>query len=364
MYLLLLLILPAVTLAQSVSQPDTIIAFNGKAFPCLVKEIDDSYAYFVYNGKVKEKILLDGVRKLIVDSLGTVYDNDKGFEVEEKKVTNFIERRNKRIAITEEKRKKKLLAIEKLNSLDSLANTGEVEVMETPAVAPADNMNRWSFGFEYIPYYWGDTFTYLPDVIQDYALAPYYNNKVMMESSFSYKVFNKIRILFNIGYNQKSYEERKENYSRNNGNSYNSGYERTEKLNILFLSAGVKYSLKELSPNNVGPYLLFNLGKRFAFPTSSYKNLIDYTQQGITENNAEDYLKEINSPYYVTFGFGAEYAFNNSLTLFSAINISYYHTSGKFEYRNVNPNYEDSLTKDMKISSFETRIGVGLNFYF
>ncbi|RMD48437.1 MAG: hypothetical protein D6830_06855 [Ignavibacteria bacterium] len=365
MYLILLLLLPVLTFAQTISQPDTIVAFNGKPYPCFVREIEAGYVNFTYKQKINDKILLEGVRKLVIDSLGTIYSVNEGFLISEDDVHKFLEMRNEKIAQAEQRNRERLRTIEKLDRLDSINTNEIVETTETTVTNASATENKWSFGFEYIPYYWGNTFPYVNDVFQDYAtLAPFHSNKVMMESSFSYRVSNKIRILFNIGYNQKDYEERKESYSRNNGNSSTSGYERTEKLNILFLSAGIKYRLKGLYENTVSPYLLFNLGKRFAFPTSSYKNLNNSQQQGVTEDNSEDYLKKINSPYYISFGFGAGYSFNNSLTLFSAIDFSYYHTSGKFEYRSVNTNYEDSFNKSYKISSMETRIGIGLNFYF
>ena len=358
MYFLFMLLLPILLIAQNVSYRDTVIAYNGRAAACRVTALNDSHVEFVYSKNVSEKIVIEGVRRLVIDSLGTVYASDKGFVVEPDEVNLLLARREKIFKINSEREKKRHAAIEKLNRL---GDTGEETADEKE---PAQLEPDWSFGFEYIPYFLGNVFRRIPNAYYNVEIDLPSYSKVMMESSFSYGINEKFRILFNLGYSEFNFKYRRNRTAGYDGNIDKSGFERVANLRILFAGVGVKYRLKNFSVNSVSPYLTANVGKRFASGDKFQKELYPKSGGSVFENNEDQFLEEINSPYFLSAGFGAEYFFNNSLALFSELSFNYSYAKSTFKNREVGESYEDASSDEYIFSAWETRIGVGLNFYF
>lgn len=70
MYFLFILLLPVLVLAQNNTYQDSVISYNGNVTPCRVIGLDDSKVSFIYGKNVREKIVLDGVKRLVIDSFG------------------------------------------------------------------------------------------------------------------------------------------------------------------------------------------------------------------------------------------------------------------------------------------------------
>ena len=81
-------------------------------------------------------------------------------------------------------------------------------------------------------------------------------------------------------------------------------------------------------------------------------------------DNQEEYLEELNSPVHFFLGFGVEYPFNKSLSLFALARFYYSWSDSKYDYRYVNDYRIETRTTDTDVEGLIKRVGLGLNFYF
>ena len=82
----------------------------------------------------------------------------------------------------------------------------------------------------------------------------------------------------------------------------------------------------------------------------------------MNEDNIEEFTEELNSPWHFNFGFGAEYFFNESLSLNSNIRVLYSSSSGEYNSRYVYKTESSSRVEERSFTNFSTKIGLGLNF--
>lgn len=366
---LLIVLLPFLVYSQN-PYPDTIFLIDGRTYPCLISQVEESKVNFIYANQQTESVILLAVDKINMQDLGEIYSNDGGYKTDLDEIENYISERMDRL----EKEKQandelKRLSMIKDEHPEETADSEdkEIEIEEVIKRKISANENDWSFGVLYVPYYSGKIYGiyiyYNPaDDPQTYFST---NSSLNMEAQLSYKIVKNFRITFDLTYLSSYIERREEFHDRQEGYEYNSGDLTKLGLNILDFSLGLKYYIKDFVSNNVSVYVLAGMGKQFAFAENSSEDLFPPDEiLPVTENNIEDYLKKLNSPLHFNFGFGAEYYFNESLSLTSNIRFIYSTSSADYDYRSISEFSTTTNTFSYTYSEFVTRVGLGINFYF
>ena len=125
---------------------------------------------------------------------------------------------------------------------------------------------------------------------------------------------------------------------------------------------GLKIYFKKFLEEKATAYWLAGIGKQIAFGSVTHENLFSSTQ--IVGDNADEYLEELNSPWHSNIGFGAEYFFNQSLSLFSVMRFSYSIVSAEYNSTTLSGVQRITSRSQYKNSEIITGFGIGLNFYF
>ncbi|TVL95605.1 MAG: hypothetical protein CV087_24225 [Candidatus Brocadia sp. WS118] len=232
-----------------------------------------------------------------------------------------------------------------------------------------EQYRRWSFGVAYVPYYSGKIYQYAYELY--YSVRPYfytYSDQItMLEGQFGFGVSSKVRLTLDVGYTKTYNSARSEEHIRYTdlNINYDSGLLATSDLKIFDFTFGVKYYLKRLLNRKASACVLAGVGKQLAFASGEIELLFLQEPPAATfEDNRNEYLEDLNSPWHINVGFAAEYSFNESLSLFSSIRFYYSKISAFYDYREVSASQTRSGSLETKNSEIVTRIGLGVNFYF
>jgi len=357
---LLILVLSPILLFGQLPYPDTLVLSNGKEYPCLITGISDSKIDMIYSNKKSDSVILKAVDQINIKGLGTVYKLSNGYGTGVLQIEAFIEERNKQ-------REEELIIEKELARLSALENndltmttTNAANVKET-----VENRN-WSFGVLYIPYYSGTKYVinynnyYPPSNPVTYSFADFETN---LEGQLSYGIISGLRVTLDAAYSSSFAETR---YERHHSGNYVDDYGTliTIGLKLIDFNIGVKYYFNDFITEKVSIYALAGFGKQFAFAKSKYEELF-LPEPGYTiQDNAAEYLEDLNSPFHFNLGFGVEYFFNESLSLTSNIRVLYSAVSGKYDYKFISEFDTDTRSEEYTSSDIITRFGLGLNFYF
>ena len=336
---LFVLLLSFLTYAQS-PYPDTLFLKNGRTYPCVITNINNEKVDVTYSTDIIHIVFLPLVQRISLEEFGTIYSSASGFLKDLDSIKAYIDKRS--IRIKEEQAKN-----------DSL-------MKNNPDKQISALTKNWSFGILLIPDYSGTLYNifynYYPSL--EITTQGQKTNQINMEGQFSYSNSQTTRLTFNIMYISTSNETKVEYHSMNT-DYYTSGDITTRSLDLLDLSLGFKYYFLDLSLEKVTAYMLGGIGKQFAFVKNESKDL--YTQSTFTsQDNEEEYLGELNSPWHLNLGFGVEYFFNESLSLTSTIYFQYSNISATYTYTGQNT----TSSNEYSYSEILTRIGIGTNFYF
>ena len=356
---LIFLLFPILLLAQ-IPYPDTLTLTNGKKYSCLITGISTSKVEMTYANNKNETVILKAVDQITIEGQGTVYKSGNGYTTDLQQIEVVIEERNK-------EREEELIIEEELARLTTSGNNDQTETTTNSLIVKKTLENKnWSFGILYVPYYsgmkYGITYNnyYPPSTPETYSYADFETN---LEGQFSYGTVSNLRVTLDAAYSSTFAETRYETHvSGNFIDDY--GTLRTLDLKIIDFTMGVKYYFNDVITNMVSIYALAGFGKQFAFAKSNYEELF-IPEPGYTiQDNAGEYLEDLNSPWHFNLGFGAEYFFNESLSLTSNIRILYSAVSGEYDYKLISD--FETLTRYEEYSSSDviTRFGLGLNFYF
>lgn len=361
---LLILILPLFIFAQNPAYQDTIVMKPGRVFPCTVTGVKGETVGLIHGPNYfKTSTELTKTLKLILGGKGVVYEDGKGLLMTAEQINAYLKERK------ELKKKQELLLLE-------AARQKELEEIQKQQEKPEVHSyylkeeHDWSFGFYYIPFYSYRIYSLYRVIPKNSFFGNQYieivtNLSAAVEGQFTYLVFPNLRITADIGYNSYNNKEHSENHSRSNYESRDTGYITTSNLDLLNFTLGIKYYFTKLINKNVSAYIQAGIGKQFAFSTEESEQLfVTNLPSPIYENNLDDYMEGLNSPIHANIGFGVEYAFNTSLTLFSAIRLYYSQISATYETRRVDNDYSQTEYRKVDSSWFNTRIGIGVNFYF
>lgn len=363
---LLLFLLPVLSFAQN-QLPDTLYLIDGRSTPCLITSMDDSKIHFNYSHNRSEFIIIKALERVSLESFGTVYKSGNGFMTDEDILIKFIEDRVDKISEEQElKAELSRLSLVPVKEEEIGKNT-EPEKIELGPISKSKDYKKWSFGILYVPYYSGKIY----EVISNnyYPLDPsifgYTQNEINMETQLSYGITQEIRITLDAGYTSSLEESRYEYHYRNTGYEDDNGAASTLGLKMLDFTLGLKYYFKNIITEKVSIYATAGFGKQIAFAQNEYEQLFQDPQPLIiNEDNIEEFTEELNSPWHFNIGFGAEYFFNESLSLTSNIRVLYSSVTGKYNSRYVFGTESRTNAREYTFRDFITRIGLGLNFYF
>jgi hypothetical protein len=369
MKLLLSFLLSASALAQNFS-PDTIV-YKDNTYAGKILEISDSRVRFDYP---PDKIIVASIpqlTKIVAGKLGLVYYS--GFLVDVDAINNYLANRTEVVNVQKPEDENNFYPAQMNENLsDTVYSESGIRNHKL------NRKHRWSFGILLIPYYSGKIYSiekiytnpppYYSSVAEptvQYAVASTAVNVINMEAQLSFAVSKQLQLTFDGTYTAAYYENRSENHQRSGSYSYNSGNLNKEDLTLLDLNLGIKYYLNNIITEKVTVYLIAGFGKQFAFGEEKNETLFQQPPTGITyRDNSDEFLEDSNSPFHFNLGFGAEYFFNESLSLTSNIRFMYSKISAKYEESQIASYQTITNTIDYKKSDFLTRIGLGLNFYF
>ena len=368
MKLLLFFLFSAAVPAQNFN-PDTIV-YNNKTYAGRILDISASGVRFDYP---PDRIIVASIpqlTKIVAGKLGLVYYS--GFMVGIDAIKAYLANRTEVVNVQKPEDENSSYSSEVRKNLFDTVYTGS-----GTSSRKMSRISRWSFGILLIPYYSGkiynieEIYTYPPPYSSsiaptvEYAVATTAINVINMEAQLSLAVSDRLQLTFDGTYTATYYEKRSENHQRSGGYSYNSGNLNKEDLSLLDLNLGIKYFLNNMTAGKVSVYLIAGFGKQFAFGEEKSEALFQQPQPGTTyPNNSSEFLEDSNSPFHFNFGFGAEYPFNESLSLTSNIRFIYSKISAEYESGQITDYQSITNTIDFKKSDFLTRIGLGLNFYF
>lgn len=356
--------------------PDSIFLIDGRSTNCLIRSVNESKLFFIYNNNQKESIVNNALSKVYVEKFGYIYAPNTGYTLTLDELNDFLEIRFNNYQ-KEQEVKAELSRVDLTKKTEvknvSIVKDGidEIEITNTEFSFSNEMKNKWSFGVLYVPYYSGRTYEMYQNsnYPYQYDLYGFAVNSTSLEAQLAYAIIPELKVTFDGGYSATIVEDNYEYYYRNNDPNYPSitqnGYESTNKMKKLDLNIGAKYYFNNIILEKVSIYASLGIGKQFAFFTDEYKLLFtDPTPGIIDENNRDEFESDINSPFHFHFGFGSEYFFNESLSLNANIRVLYNSASGTFESRYIDEFYNRTSKQEMTVSDFTTKIGIGLNFHF
>jgi hypothetical protein len=189
-----------------------------------------------------------------------------------------------------------------------------------------------------------------------------------MEAQFAYRhpAYPHFYVTCDFSFSRSYSRERQEEHTRyTDGSSpYDDGDIEARDLKSFRFSIGVKYYFTILRAHKVSPYLMAGGGKQIAFVKVKSEDLYQPDVTAMVDDNEEEYLEDLNSPGHVYLGFGAEYPFNESLSLFASVRFYYTWSSGKYDYRYITDTYTNTESTDSETADLIKSVGLGLNFYF
>jgi hypothetical protein len=361
MKIIIFVLFPLILIAQN-NLPDTVVILDGRSFPCLVTGVGEQDIRLSLPGRNNEPVNIQAIKKLTVDPFGIILSSGKWMDVDRNKLKEFIDSRF--IKVSEQNKINEELKRESMKMFDGL-ETAEQTAPVNAANTGSNDFNRWSFGVLYVPYFSGNVYKTVKNTFNEPMIYSYSESRTDLEAQLAYGITPEFKITFDAGYSSAFSEIRTEYHFRSDYSEADEGTNSTVGLKLLDFSLGIKYYFKNIIPGKVSFYTTLGGGRQFAFSKNEYIQLFIEPVPGIINtDNIEEFTEEINSPWHLNFGFGAEYFFNESLSLTSDITVLYTSVSGEYQSRYVTDFQSISRIDKRTFSDFVTKIGIGLNFYF
>ncbi len=245
---------------------------------------------------------------------------------------------------------------------------------------------KWSLGISYQPnetyqypnlYYeigYFDDGGFVEPSTSSFVYYPYYYSKSKTAIHFTRSIVKNIWAYFSFNYSSYDiyyrYESRR-NYDDEYYIDYEYGSETTTTMNSISLFIGGKIFFKTPKPKRASPYIVLGIGKQLTDYTQERIELFEEDDDGNEyEDNFDEYYEDMNSPFYLFGKVGAEYFFNNSISISAELEMLYEKIKGNYNYsykyidQYNNYNYSHSSNRDKKESTITQSALFGLNFYF
>ena len=232
------------------------------------------------------------------------------------------------------------------------------------------NANKeWYFAIYYFPsltkqlfytyvYYPGD-FRYYPQIV--YELE---QNLVSMESQLGFNIEENLFLTLTLGYSSDLYKSSAtRNYEYTDSPIIS---ENQNSMDKFLFELGLKYYFGNFEVSNVNPFLNFSIGTQFASADNYNKSYqLGQVDNYYQTNNENEFLEGLNSPIFVSIGFGAEYAISKSLSLSGFLKVKYSSASSSYNWKTINDGtVVESGSEDVEISDIKYKTGLGLTFFF
>lgn len=242
--------------------------------------------------------------------------------------------------------------------------------------------HRFAFGIAFVPYYSGTTYLVQFDPLRNYddnSLEWEVDQKSHSElqASGQFNISPKIAILLALSYNGNrekhninyvETEEKRIGSTDSIKTIRNEFYERIYDTRKLLIQLGLMYYFKIPQVKQTSPFLFIDFGRTIASPSKPLRplNFDDGAGDIKEKNNVKELERDINSSWQFAFGGGAEYFFNNSLSLKAFIRWQFVNHRGTFKIIKENDwaLLKIFYTNKIQWAEFETSAGIGFNFYF
>jgi len=354
---MLIFLLPILIFAQTPDYPDTLIAHHSKVYPCRIISVNNDLIQLNFGLNKSSTYTIRIANEIILELYGSVYTRKAGFTTDLKSIQEYLIKRNKIY-----------IELEQLDSVSAVANQVPVNSSEPTSASFDGVVEEYSFGFFYSPFIEGRKAAYYNSSYgDDIAVIDEYSTKV--ESQFAMALKKKLYLSLNVVYSSNKTKTRLENHRTyyDPVNQYDSGEETTNSLKIFTIETGLKYYFSDFVPQNTSAFITVGHCKKFAFVENEEKELFEdnaATNNTKTTNNINEFLEDLNGPFLLQLGFGAEYFFNKSLSIHSSIRFYYETTSANHKMTEKSDSRETKLTLKVEDDTVNTNIGFGLNFYF
>ncbi|MFQ6618908.1 MAG: hypothetical protein ACE5QV_09505 [Fidelibacterota bacterium] len=227
---------------------------------------------------------------------------------------------------------------------------------------------RWSFGVKYTPWF-SRTVTYSENIYFYRTVTTQESVASRFTPEWSYAVHPRLRIIATFEYGATVTKWRYEKHHTSPLDTLDTGQQRTDGLQKVQLIGGLRYYLLLPQLRKVTAYVDAGFGKQFAFATATSKLLFpEPDDKDVYEDNREEYLSQINSPWVVLLSFGVEYFMRSNVLLSMSSRHTFTTFSGKYHYYRKNV-WGSSTSKEWwkqryKQWKVEHRASFGLRFYF
>jgi hypothetical protein len=344
MKFLLVFLIPVFLLAQN--YPDKIILMDGRIFEGEIIRFEGERIRLKYGEKSESSVGLNVIDSLIIGEVGLAFTKDDGFVIDRNKVEKFVLNRSE-VAVAVD---------EKLNQSE-----------EKTIVWEENEEARLGLSFIYVPY----SKVINSGYFDDDGFNPYTRQflESSFETAFSYQLKEQVQIYgtLSVGGNYNKTKNISFNIRKDRPQySDSSGSKQDVSTTIISIEAGVKYYFSEVREGRSIFYVQAGLGKNFGKYETNYEDLFYEPRSSSSQitDNFDEYTSDLLSPYFIVAGVGAEYFINTSLSLAGNIKIKYESISARYKRIRSSSTYKSTKTINVDLSEINTRIGLGVVFYF
>jgi len=354
MKLLLYLLLPVILVAQPVNFPDTLQMHNNKIYPCYVLDMNDSWIKFRFAPRNQMKIGPVAIKQLKLKGLGLVYQAPHGFFMDRDSLKSFV---RKRAGITTKSEKRRFIS----GVFKKVFGNGKPEKRCSFGVMlyPAQPEKRYDI--QYSPFYTGPQINVPIEILTPTQIES------QMEAHLAFRLIPRLYLTTNVLYSLYDFTGDKEYHYLNIGNDtdYTENQIHRVLLSYYDIYIGLKYYVLP-ADRKVRLFFQTSIGKQYTSAEGEIAMYLDNEKEEVFQDNAIEFLKNLNSPSHFSYGFGAEYAFNPSLALVAQVVFKHSRIKARYDFRY---NYTDmdkteSGYQQFNLKDVSTKIGIGLNLYF
>ncbi|MFA4907697.1 MAG: hypothetical protein WC602_05495 [archaeon] len=354
--LLCLILIPIGLFAQL---PDTVISNASLKLPCKISRFEDTRVLLDEKNGFMIVNLTPNIFQIWLSEKGIVYTKSDGYVAALTDLNQFLKEREKR-AKKERSQKQK----------PGIEGWTRITTNRSDSTRAEESIPRGSIGIQVSPLNFYSVIQvdadedYLDETIMRYGSAS-------VGSNIAWRITKKLSIVGEIWhFSEKEIGRYEDYYNSSYTSEYTSEskYKVTTELSLWKIIGGIEWSLLAPRPKRVSPFLTAGIGKQFAFYNYKYDNLDEEPSSSTTttKSNFEEFMEDVNSPFFLYVGYGAEYFFNDSFSIFTHIRYTHQRIRGTYHYKQENTSTEYLLNIENKIDQSNTQqdISIGLNFYF
>ncbi len=326
----LMLVLPLFIFAQNPAYKDRVVFKNHQKQQISVKLIVDDMLYYRFGANKQKAIGMGAVDSLFIQPLGLVYTADKGYLTDRSAIDAVLQSHPQKLDDL-------AVAAQKHGLMDRLS----MAVLFVPYSQTIVGLYTYGRSTKFAPDYFTSSYS---ETKFDFQLAFALSNRLELIGAFSMNTSNDFSKDY-YQYNTSDPEER-ENTSNNGTSSF---------------GLGLRYYLSSPDVMHSRFFILAMGGVDLSHIKFESKQIQPKSDNTYTSNES-DYLKDILSPYFITVGFGGEYALNGGLGLMGQVTFDYRSSKGDYKASSTDPVTLSTVHREL--SSIQTRVALGINFHF